>query len=108
VAPQTGSQLRDEGIERVTDNHPSEVDLILVAIRVIAARKPELTSDDIHDELEAKGLGHFTPNAFGAAFRKSALEGVLEDTGRAIKSDRPSAHSRRLPVWRSLIHKDKQ
>jgi hypothetical protein len=43
------------------------------------------------------------PNVIGASFRKAALAGLIRDTGLAVKSQRPEAHSRRIPVWQSTL-----
>lgn len=40
------------------------------------------------------------PAAVGAAFTAAAKRNEIEMTGRAVRSQRPSARGRRLAVWR--------
>lgn len=99
------AEARDRGIALLETHQGAQVDRVLGLIGILARGQHEITSDDVHALMVARGVSEPThPNAWGAAFRKAATQGLIEDTGRAVKSARPEAHSRRIPVWRSLIY----
>lgn len=56
------------------------------------------TSDDAADDLAIK-YDH-GGKWIGAAVRALAETGLTEETGRWVKTCRPFAHGRRIPVWR--------
>lgn len=101
---QAAEAARDAGIALLEVHHGAQVEQLVGAIAVVARALPEITADHVHVYLVSKGIPEPTkPNAWGAAFRKAALAELIEDTGRAVKSARPSAHARRIPVWRSRL-----
>ena len=98
---------RDDALSLVEANNGAQVERVIGMIGILCKSKSEFTADDVHRLLAMRGLTEpEQPNVYGAAFRKSAAHlGLIEDTGRAVKSARPEAHSRRIPVWRSLIYR---
>lgn len=80
-------------------------------IQNVARRKPELTVDDVLDELEvvnrerqARGLQVVTTHhlaAIGPAMVRAKSAGLLTPTDRVIRSVRAVKHGNRHAVWLS-------
>jgi hypothetical protein len=70
------------------------------AIRIIATRLPEFTTDDVWSEIEPPR----EPSAMGIAMRRAAKDGICICTDGYRQSIRPNTHRRPLRVWRSLVH----
>lgn len=80
-------------------------------IQNVALRKPELTVDDVLDELEivnqerkARGLELVTTHhmcAIGPAMTRARSAGLLTPTDRVIRSIRAVKHGNRHAVWLS-------
>ena len=103
------AEARDKGIGLVEAHHGAQVERILGLIGILALGQSEITCDDVHKLMAERGVTEpAQPNAWGAAFRKAALQGLIEDSGRAVKSARPEAHARRIPVWRSCITQEQK
>lgn len=97
-----GERLRDQGLDDVELSHERWIPLALEAIRNVAARAEEFTSDEVRQEAEALNLP--TPksaNAWGAVWRRAAQEGIASMTDRVRKSTREDARAHRCAVWRS-------
>jgi hypothetical protein len=66
------------------------------AITHLARTRETFTSDDLEREaIDCK------PNQIGAAMRAARQAGIIEPTGAATLSTRPSAHARVVRVWRA-------
>lgn len=75
-----------------------------MAIKSVAKKHPQFTSDFVHTELIRKGYVKFaSPNTIGAAFCKARRQGTIRSTNVVRMSDRRAARSRRILVWRSNI-----
>jgi hypothetical protein len=99
-----GERRRDAGLARAETNE--ELSLAIDhALYAACLEKPEVSSDDIWLKLPLTVIEKLPkyPNAIGAAMRRAALAGWIVDTGRAIKTERPNGHARRIPVWRSIV-----
>lgn len=59
------------------------------------------STDDCWQKLDALDIQTHEPRALGAVLRAAAKAGYIEQTGEYIKTSRPQAHSRPIPVWRS-------
>ncbi|MGI8426064.1 MAG: hypothetical protein ACR2M4_05600 [Actinomycetota bacterium] len=70
------------------------------ALEQIAIHSPYLTSDDLHDQVEAPR--HH--NQMGAAFNLAQAYGFIVDTGRMVKSRRGPAKGRKITLWASAHH----
>lgn len=70
-------------------------------VRRLARTRGEFTSDDVQALLDQADLFTHEPNALGAMMHKLARANVIVATDRFVKSQRPSAHSRRIAVWRA-------
>lgn len=95
---------RDEGAGQTTESEIQSYE-IHAAIRKAATFHRVLTSDDVWAVLEAweiKTLNH--PNAMGAAFRRAANRGLIENTGTVWKSVRKGSRKRAIAVWKSAIY----
>jgi hypothetical protein len=77
------------------------------AVRILRARRTLLnqllnvetaTADDVAESVGA-ALDAIDPRWCGTVPGPLARHGIIRDTGRAIKSARPEARVRRIPVW---------
>lgn len=78
-------------------------------IRHLAERKPEITADDVVEDLEQFFPSVTTHNlaALGPVFRNAAKSGVIRNTNRMVQSRIPRRH-RKITVWKSLIHQPRE
>lgn len=75
-----------------------------LAIRYIAKRRAEMTTDPVWYMLEAWDVpGPPEPRALGPVMRGAAALGWIEATNRTHKSVRPGCHRRDLRVYRSCL-----
>lgn len=75
-------------------------------IRELALRSEFITSDDAHELANLYDLADPPePRAWSGPWTKARRRGVVEDSGRRIKSTRPNVHHAEIPVYRSLIWK---
>lgn len=99
-----GEMLKDDAITRVGTSHSKWVDVALNAVRTIAERRAEFTTDAVWYLLR-ESPEPMEPRAMGAAMRLAARQKICYPTDRTSKSVRPECHRRPLQVWRSLITK---
>jgi hypothetical protein len=96
------AQARDRGIDRAARASGEwQVDAI-AAIRLVAASRSVLTTDDVW-----RALGRdpgVEGRAMGAAMRAAAKLGLVERTDRTRKSERVACHRRDLRLWHSRIY----
>lgn len=92
---------RDEAIDRVEAGSDEWQQEAVAALRQLATRLPELTTDDLWRVLERPD--DLEPRAMGAAMRSAVRAGIVERTDRTRKSERVACHRRDVRVWRSLI-----
>jgi hypothetical protein len=71
------------------------------ALRRVAERQTELTTDDVWSEIGTV-IDKFA-SQIGIVMRDGAKSGVITITDRTRKSERPSRHANRLPVWQSKL-----
>lgn len=97
-----GDDLRDRGMAVATSNTPVDlVDLVDQAVRVCADRHPLFTADHVRQLVELEVGDHPRLSAvIGARMNAAGRRREIVATGQTVKSTRPSAHSRRLLVWR--------
>lgn len=70
-------------------------------VRELAARPLTFTTDDVWARLD--GVVEDTPRdrrAMGLVIKAAAAEGLIEHTGRWVKSERSECHGRPVAVWR--------
>lgn len=91
-----GEHLRDEALDALRIRRAAVVrDLTRAALR-LALERGTLTADDVRAVVPIPpGI---RPCVAGAAIRDAA--GILTQTGEYVRSRRPVAHARPLPVWR--------
>lgn len=76
------------------------------AISDIATKQPTVTSDDVWDELDRRGVsGPREPRALGPVFRAAARSSVIKKTHRTVDSRREQRNRGSVRVWESLIYK---
>lgn len=101
-----GTVARDAAIDRVEDNADTGwLEGAMIAVREVARRMPEFTTDHVWLSLSRSGGGAISiePRAMGAVMRAAASDGVVEPVDRWELSQRPACHRRPVRVWRSLI-----
>jgi hypothetical protein len=101
-----GDELANEGIDRANRGaNPAWTEAVDRIFRVLAEHFPLFTTDEVWKILRAEGVDTPTPSAMGGAVRRAKLNGLIEDDdGRHLKTKRPEAHSRPIPLYRSLVY----
>lgn len=92
---------RDLGIARVGAATEEWQEQAVEAIRALARRQAELTTDDVWERLGRDA--DIEGRAMGAAMRTAAKLGYIRRTDRTHKSERVACHRRDLRVWESLL-----
>ncbi len=98
----TIDDITTEAIDRVERNADEQwKDEAYKCVRLARVYYAEFTTDTIWKMLE--NIGHTThePRAMGAIMRRAAKEGLIEPTGKYLKSRRPECHKRPVMLWRS-------
>lgn len=73
------------------------------AVLALAMPGNEFTTDDVWRIMDGEVPGE--PRAMGAVIRKLVRRGVIEGTGKYVKSNRIECHHRPVPVWRGATTK---
>lgn len=68
----------------------------------LAGRQELVHSDDFYSELETLNI-ELPPGAIGRIWKTAVDNKIITFSGEMRKSTRPTAHRRRMPVWRSEI-----
>lgn len=95
----TGKQLRDEGTQLVYDNNYDWSTEVYRIISELADKGIPFTSDDVWKLVSGTPKNN---SAMGAVFRKAVANKIVEPTEQFILSQRPSAHSRPIRVWKAI------
>lgn len=99
------AEARDESIEKA--DRAARHDWAKAAedaVRKLARRRAEFTTDDVWKLLEAyTGPTTHEPRALGAVMRRASGDGLIKATDRTALSTRVACHRRPVRVWRSLI-----
>jgi hypothetical protein len=96
-----------DGMQRADDNAESRWKAIFAAcILAVARRQPELTSDDVLDEIAKLPNAPSTHAlcAVGPAMRRAAQDGMIARTDKIVRSKRPEKRGNFHAVWRSRYH----
>jgi hypothetical protein len=96
-------QIASDHIERVD---PGWKDEARQAIYNAALRCKLLIIDDVHDQLDAAGVGVPTIShgcTLGALMSEAKKNGYIESTDMRRRSSRSVSHADLRPVWRSCI-----
>lgn len=98
-SPGAGEQAADEAIARAGAAAPGDWTAAARAtLRALAASGAEFTTDDLWAQLPSPP----EPRAMGAVIRWGALQGLIVDTGRSRKSNRPECHARPVSIWQGV------
>jgi hypothetical protein len=97
-----GRRLRDEGIQRATDNAPEQwKQQAWAALLRVIARGGEFTTDAVWEELDAAGVPRpKEPKAISGVFRRGINAKLIVNTGRTEETAQRQAHARRKAIWR--------
>lgn len=74
----------------------------LAAIRRVAERLPEFTTDQVLDEDPTLEQGR-EPRALGPCLLYAAKDGIIAPTDRYVSSSRKASNARAKRAWRSLV-----
>lgn len=100
-----GTELRDAGMAQVWDNTPANWRTVALTLLFhLAQRQAEVTADDLQDVLPPLPEGCH-PNVIGSLWMEAIRQHFLASTDRTIRSSRPDAHARKVPVYRSLVYR---
>jgi len=75
----------------------------LAAIRRVAERLPEFTTDHVLDEDPGLEQGR-EPRALGPMMLYAAKDGLIAPTDRYVSSSRKASNARAKRAWRSLVY----
>lgn len=106
LPPPVQARIAD-GMKAADDNADARWRHIFDACVLAAAKKkPEITSDDVLDEIEALKDPPDTHNlaAIGPAMRRAKQMGILKPTGRFVRSTREEKNGNLHAVWISLYY----
>jgi DNA-binding ferritin-like protein len=98
----TGDDLRDFGIEAAERDRTLVIQAVDKAIEILAAtRLIGFTAEDVRDRLgrHVRDLDDVS-KVIGGRLRAAEQRDDITTTGETVKARRPSAHSRRMLVWR--------
>jgi hypothetical protein len=91
----TGEMLAEAGAKKVLLNEESGwLEKAMTEIRLLASSGMKFSSDDLHARIPPPK--HF--NSFGAVIRTAKGQWIIQQVGW-MKSARPEAHSRMIPVY---------
>lgn len=92
--------LTNAAIKKADDHANAEwKEAALDIVRVLSFHKDRMTSDDVWNNLEARGIKTHEPRALGAVMRQAAKRGLIYPTHTYVKSKRHECHSRPIMVW---------
>lgn len=114
LPPAVQDKVRD-GMKRADENANYFWKKILDGCVLAAARRlPELTVDDVLDELDAinavrkiankKQIETHNLDALGPAMSRARKDGVISPTDRVRRSLRPEKHGNRHNIWSSNFY----
>jgi hypothetical protein len=96
----------DSALSQVARNaNPAWAECVRGIVYGYATTHAEFVTDDFHAMIEVLPFRQHEKRALGAIMLKLSRDGVIEQTGRYVKSQRMACHYRTIPVWRSLICK---
>ncbi len=88
-------------LAQVAHNAGDRIDEAVAAVRCVARRNAEFTSDDVWEWLG--GCDTHEARAMGPVMRRAAKMGYCKKTTNTIPSKDPTCHGRDKRVWRSLL-----
>lgn len=96
---------RDEAIDMVERGaDAAEFEAALDAVFVVAAARPEFTTDEVVELLTSSGWAPREPRVLGAVMRKAAGFGWVRPSQRYAGSARRRSHARPKRVWLSQLY----
>lgn len=94
------TDLKQHGMQLALDAQPVWADDAFEAIKMLASRKVEFTSEDVLEitGLPSGGVGMHKNNATGAVMSKAARAGIIRKVGYTT-AKRKASHSSVHAVW---------
>lgn len=100
----SGEELKDEGMARVQKREDYEAFACQVfsVVNSLCGKCDEFTVARVRFEFASLGISEPShPNMWGPAMKKAVKAGLIQRTGRTVKSQYPdTAHARMVPVYR--------
>ena len=96
-----GRVQRNISMAQVEEHNEPSMEMLVEAGWAVARRSPDLTGDDIRDEL---GVVHIRePRVMGPVMKQLERDGVIAPTNEYRQGHRGINHARPQRIWRSLI-----
>lgn len=89
-----GESAKEEGKARVESHNQDFIESMRNLALYLAQTNGFVTTDQLHEWADSRGIAPRHPNAFGAIFR-----GPQWRSAGFVKSKRPSAHARMIREW---------
>jgi hypothetical protein len=89
---------------KVHAEDPKWRELAMRAVRGLAARFDEFTTDEVWEELGPE-VRVGDPRGISAVMQEAAKEGLISRTKRDRPSTRPECHHRPVRIWRSEVRR---
>lgn len=101
----TGAERKERGLALAEQGQgPRWYSTVVSVVRAIAESQKTLTMEDVRARCDKYGVPPpGNPNAWGPVMRLAAAEEIVEQTDDFVTNERPSANSRQVRVWRSLL-----
>lgn len=98
-----GRVLRDAALEKVWSATPeSWRAMALDVLYQLARRRERFTTDELWDALPVKPPG--SHSVIGALIHMALAQRIIERSGQTVKTRRPSAKARDIPIYNSLVY----
>lgn len=97
------AEARDKGIAKVEANDPGFSEHVRIVLVRDFRPGTEVTSHDLREACESYGVIPRHHNGWGGAMMGCVRAGLLEDTGRVVRSKRKASHARKLTVYRRSL-----
>jgi hypothetical protein len=97
--PDEGDRRRDDGMGRADDH--ADPDWKTIADQIVRDFTMPFTGDDVWFTLDRRGVVYpHEPRALGPIIMRVYRAGLIEPTGRFLRTARPSAHRSPQREWR--------
>ena len=93
---------KQKAIDDIESRNVGFHDAMLRRLVLVARQRKELNALDLWSGYKGDQPSH--PRAIGTVFRAAVKIGIIEWTGKLIKSGRRTDHNQDLKIWRSLIN----
>lgn len=94
---------RDEAVDRVEENaHAEWLAFALLTVRHLGLLGGEFSTDQVWERLDMFDVHTHEPRAMGAVMKRAVRDGLIEPTGRYVRSSRRECHARPVQTYRGV------